>query len=258
MNIALTIAYEGTSYLGWQKTNTGPSIEEALQKILEKILQHDVRLQAASRTDRGVHAKGQVVNFFTSKFNLESFDIEVLDKTLKHLKNSLNDLLPKDIVILDIEKKDNAFHPTIDCKKKEYHYHICNTPYQLPWFRLYSWHCYKPLNLELMSDAISLFSGNKDFQAFCNVKKNETYDSTIRLISHLSIEEACDNRFIIKIIGNNFLYKMVRNIAGTLVYLGSKKLDKSQLIDALEKNDRKLIGMTAPAHGLFLHKVYYE
>lgn len=258
MNIALTIAYEGTSYLGWQKTNTGPSIEEALQITLEKILQHEVKLQAASRTDRGVHARGQVVNFFTPEFDLKSFNKETLDHRLNLLKNSLNDLLPKDIVVLDSEKKDPAFHPTLDCKKKEYHYYICNTSYQLPWFRHYSWHCYKPLNLQLMHDAISLLLGYRDFAAFCNVKKNETYDSTMRHITNLSIEEICDNRIVIKIIGNNFLYKMVRNIAGTLVYLGCKKLDKAQLIDALEKNDRTLAGMTAPAHGLFLHKVYYE
>ena len=114
-NIKLTIAYDGGNYLGWQKTSIGLSIEETLQITLEQIFQHPIVLQAASRTDAGVHADGQVVNFFTDKTKLS------LDK----LTFSLNKLLPKDIAILSIEEMAETFHPTLDCKGKEYWYQVC-------------------------------------------------------------------------------------------------------------------------------------
>lgn len=258
MNIALIIAYEGTSYFGWQKTHCGPSIEEVLQITLEKILQHPIKLQAASRTDRGVHAKGQVVNFFTSKFDHFLNDPIAVQKNLNQLLNSLNDLLPKDLAIINISKKDTAFHPTIDCLKKEYRYYIFNEPYQLPWTRHIRWHCYKPLNIQAMNEAIVLLIGHKDFSAFCNVKKNEAYETKVRNLLEIKIHKLGYGELEIHVIGNNFLYKMVRNIVGTLVYIGLGKLNKEQLLLALENKDRTLIGMTAPAHGLFLYKVYYE
>jgi tRNA pseudouridine38-40 synthase len=257
MNIALTIAYDGTSYMGWQKTPTGPSIEEILQNTLRKILQHDIKLQAASRTDRGVHAKGQIVNFFTSKFDSLT-NASSLQIALDNLQNSINDLLPKDICVTKISSKEPSFHPTLDCKKKEYRYYLSNLPYHYPWLRHISWHCYKPLNMIAMKAAILLLIGSKDFSAFCNVKKNEIYDNKVRNLTEIILNEKNEGQIEIIVKGNNFLYKMVRNIVGTLVYIGLGKLTLEQLHLALEKKDRRLIGMTAPAHGLFLYRVYYE
>ena len=114
-NIKLTIAYDGGSFLGWQKTKEGPSIEASLQYILEQILQEPINLQAASRTDAGVHADGQIVNFLTRKTDLN----------LKNLCVSLNSLLPNAIAVLDAQFMPTDFHPTLDCKGKEYHYGIC-------------------------------------------------------------------------------------------------------------------------------------
>jgi tRNA pseudouridine38-40 synthase len=147
-NLKLLLSYDGTSYLGWQKTAMGPSIEEELEKALSQILQHPVALQAASRTDAGVHAEGQVVNFFTEK--------EILQK-------SINGVLPKDISVLKLEEAHEAFHPTIDCRGKEYHYFVCTGNTQLPFHRRFSWHFNFPLEVEKMKKAAALLVGKHDF-----------------------------------------------------------------------------------------------
>jgi tRNA pseudouridine38-40 synthase len=246
-NIKLKIAYDGGAYRGWQKTLMGPSIEETLQCVLEQILQQATPLQAASRTDAGVHAEGQVVNFFTSKQSLD----------LKRLQISLNGLLPKDIVVLTVDKMASAFHPTLDCISKEYCYYICYGVVQLPHYRFYSWHYSYPLKLEEMHQAAQFFLGKHDFSAFCNSKKNEDYAHFIREINEIEIREIENKRLCIRIKGNQFLYKMVRNIVGTLLYVGRGKIKKEDIPKIIQFGHRPDAGITAPAHGLFLHQVNY-
>lgn len=247
MNLKLTIAYYGGDFLGWQKTPTGPSIEAALEEVLEQILQEKISLQAASRTDAGVHATGQVVNFFTEKGYLD------LDKLLI----SLNQLLPKTIAVLSVSKALETFHPTLDCIGKEYHYDICIGKVQMPQQRLYSWHVPYTLDLQAMREAASHFVGEHDFSAFCNFKKNSQYTSYIRCISTIEIEEFEPQKLRYKVVGNHFLYKMVRNIVGTLVYVGRGKISVKEIPDILSGKDRTLAGVTAPAHGLTLARVQY-
>lgn len=245
-NIKLLIAYEGTHYLGWQKTKMGPSIEECLQGGLEKILQHPVALQAASRTDAGVHAKGQVINFLTSKtLHFSSLAI------------SLNSLIPKDIVVLNAEEMPLSFHPTLDSKGKEYRYYASLGPIQLPFQRLYSWHVHHDLDLDLVKKAIPQFIGKHNFKAFCNVKKNECYADFEREVHFLEMEEKEKNEICFRIGGNHFLYKMVRNIVGTLIDIGKGKIALVDLPPILQTGKRPLAGVTAPAHGLFLHEIFY-
>jgi tRNA pseudouridine38-40 synthase len=247
-NIKLQIAYDGTSYLGWQKTKMGPSIEEALQQVIEQILQHPVSLQAASRTDAGVHAKGQIVNFLTSKIHLD----------LNKFRLSLNRLLPKDIVVLETEWMPISFHPTLDCIGKEYRYFICFGRTQFPQHRLYSWHVPDLLNLDHMQQALPLLIGRHHFASFCNVKKNASYIDYMREIQLLEMVEIEKNRLCFRIGGDHFLYKMVRNLVGTLVDIGRrKKTSLESLPDILKSGDRTRAGMTAPAHGLFLYEVFY-
>lgn len=245
-NIRLKIAYDGTRYLGWQKTKMGPSIEESLENVLSKILQHPIHLQAASRTDAGVHASGQVVNFFTSK-NL------LLDK----LQCSLNNLLPKDIVVKTIENAQEKFHPTLDCKSKEYHYHVCYRNILLPEQRYYIWHYPYHLDLELMKKAVPLLIGERDFSSFCNTKNNSTYAHYTRLLKAINIQELPNKHLRFEVQGNNFLYKMVRNLIGTLIYVGCGKISLKMLPEIIKNGDRTKAGMTAPAHGLFLYQVNY-
>lgn len=245
-NIKLLIAYDGREFLGWQKTQMGPSIEETLQLVLEQILQHPTPLQAASRTDAGVHATGQVVNFFTSK----SMDLQRFQK-------SANSLLPKSLVIRAIEEMPFSFHPTLDCIEKEYRYFICYGKTQLPSHRFYSWHVPYPLDFSLIEQASSLLRGRHDFSAFCNTKKNAHYSDFTREVTKLEKIDLETDRFYFCIRGNHFLYKMVRNLVGTLVDVGKGKLQVDCIHEILESHTRSKGGITAPAHGLFLYEIFY-
>lgn len=242
-NIKCIIAYKGTHYFGWQKTKMGPSIEEALEKTLSQILQHPIQLQAASRTDRGVHAEGQVVNFWIDKpgYNLEK------------LHRSLRGLLPPDISPLSLEWVKEDFHPTLDTRGKEYQYSICHCPIQLPFHREFSWHYPLSLAIPLMEKGGKILEGTHDYSAFTNLR----YQNAVRTIHQIDLVPLSNERLCIQIKGESFLYKMVRNIVGTLVYVGSGKIPLETLPQILASKDRTLSGMTAPAHGLSLKKVFY-
>jgi len=246
-NLKLTVAYDGTAYLGWQKNNTKNSIEETLQSVLQRILHEECVLQAASRTDTGVHAKGQIVNFYTHKPDLN----------LQKLKYSLNCLLPKDIAVTDIECVLEGFHPTLDCVSKEYHYSICYGALQQPQHRLYSWHYSYALDIARMREAAAHFVGAHDFTSFCNYKITHSYSSYIRTIEKIEIVELAEKRLNIQIRGNNFLYRMARNLAGTLLHVGCGKIPLENIPVILSSKDRTLAGITAPAHGLCLMRVDY-
>lgn len=247
-NIVLQLAYDGTGYLGWQKTPTGKSIEELLETTLSTILRHPVKLQAASRTDSGVHARGQVVNFFTPNTTHD----------FARIQRSLNQLLPDDIAVLSVEEAPTfEFHPTLDVQSKEYHYLIARGPYLLPQLRLTHWHYPYELDLEEMRKACSFFIGRHDFKAFCNQRKDLNYEDTIRTLFNVEIEELAHNTLLITLKGDHFLYKMVRNIVGTLVYIGAKKIPLEQLPSIISGKNRVEAGITAPALGLSLHKINY-
>ena len=229
----LIVAYDGTRYFGWQKTKMGSSIQEELEKAIFRISGETVLPEAASRTDRGVHAQGQVVQFALTK-----------EWSSQKLRTALNALLPSDIRVLEVERRE--FHPTLDAIGKEYHYRICQGLAQDPILRLYSWHYYYPLNFNKITQGIEELLGTHDFTALANeIEKNP-----ICTIKSIEFDGA-----LFKIRGDRFLYKMVRNIVGTLLYLGTGKLDAITPILASKK--RELAGVTAPAHGLYLHQVFF-
>lgn len=247
-NVVMTVAYDGTGYRGWQKTETGPSIEARLEAVLEQILQEKVTLQAASRTDAGVHALGQVVNFFTQKERVD----------FQKLRHSVNCLLPGEITVLEMQPAAIEFHPTLDTLSKEYHYLLCHDTVQLPQERLYSWHYPCQLDVKSMREAASQMIGTHDFAAFCNSKKNAAYAHHVREVDKIEIVELPGDRIRFEISGKNFLYKMVRNIVGTLVYVGCGKILLKQIPHILQQGDRTKAGVTAPAHGLTLYQVSYS
>ncbi len=247
-NIKLIVAYDGTNYKGWQETKEGPSIESALQKALSQILRHQVSLTAASRTDAGVHAEGLAVNFHSAKSGID----------LGKLVLGLNALLPDDIAVLSAAFVPDSFHATIDSRAKEYRYTICTLPYRLPQERLYVWHYPYPLDLSKMRLAAEKLVGTHDFLSFCNAKKNEEYSDTVRTVLGIEIEEREPGKIVIKISGTSFLYKMARNIVGLLVYVGRGKIPLDEVEKILESKDRTQGGITAPAHGLALHQVFYS
>ncbi len=228
------LTYDGTRYFGWQKTKNGPAIQGELEKAIALVTGESTMPEAASRTDRGVHAKAQVVQF------------ALKNQVQPHrLQRALNALLPSDIRVLEMVLEE--FHPTLDAKCKEYHYNLDIGPVQDPIRRLYSWHFYYPIDLVKMKIATLDLIGTHDFTAFSNIEEKNPICTVESIIF--------DGHFVVK--GNRFLYKMVRNIVGTLVYIGCGKLPPGCIPEILQSKDRKKAGVTAPAHGLYLHEVFY-
>ena len=245
-NIKLIVAYFGLPFIGWQRSKMGPSIEETLETTLKQILQHDVKLNAASRTDAGVHAEGQVVNFITHK-----------SVCLQSLQHSLNAMLPKTISIMAIELCPKDFHPTLCCVKKEYRYHLCYGSTQMPFLRHTFWHFPYPLDMLNMQRAAEFLLGTHDFSSFCNERALWDRDPICHLENVEIYSLQGQQCLIISITGDHFLYKMVRNIAGTLAYVGCGKLQVDQIPNIIASRDRTKAGVTAPAHGLILKRVFF-
>lgn len=244
-NIKLKLAYDGTHFFGWQNNKSKRSVEGELQRALEDVLKHPVILQAASRTDRGVHAHGQIVNFFTAAtIDFNSFP------------HTLNEHLPGDMRILGAEKASDTFHPALDVKAKEYRYVISKGKVLLPFKRAFSWHYPYIISPQKMHDAARLIEGTHDFLGFSNISLDNDPEDTVRTIYSIKIEVHAEEIHIV-MKGDHFLYKMARNIAGTLAYIGSGKLAIDVIPEMFSQKNRTLGGMTAPASGLFLDTIYY-
>lgn len=242
-NIKLVIAYHGGAFSGWQKCSA-LSIEEALESALKQILQHEICLQAASRTDAGVHAQGQTVNFLLHK-----------EIPTANLLYRLNAVLPRSIAALEATEMPLEFHPTLSSKKKHYQYLICSTPAQLPFHRETSWHFPYPLNQTAMEECAAHLLGTHDFSAFCN--ERSLWDrNPICTLETIQITST-SGRHQIDIIGDHFLYKMVRNLVGAIAYVGCGKLDPQTIPAIIASKDRTSAAVTAPAHGLCLKEVFY-
>lgn len=241
--IKLTIAYDGTNYCGWQIQPNGITVEEVLNKALQKLTGEDVQVIGASRTDSGVHALG----------NVAVFDTETTIPP-ERIMMALNQKLPEDIVITKSEEVALDFHPRYcDCTKT-YEYHIINTRIPDPTRRLTNYFVSYPLNLEHMREAASYLIGEHDFVSFCNVRTD--VENTIRTITALDILQN-GNEITIRITGNGFLYNMVRIIVGTLIRVGRGFYGPEKVKEILEAKDRKAAGVTAPAHGLVLKEIHY-
>jgi tRNA pseudouridine38-40 synthase len=207
------------------------------------------RLSGASRTDAGVHARGQVANFHT-------------DSAIPADKYAyaLNTVLPAGAVCVKSFEADPQFHARFSAKGKEYSYLILNRRQPSALYRHRAWHVPLPLDVDVMRDAAGLFVGEHDFRAFMST--GSPVKSTIRSVTRLDIEEInlytppCP--FVrISIEGNGFLYNMVRIVTGTLVYAGQGRLNLDDVKHALCSGDRRAAGKTAPPHGLCLEQVFY-
>jgi tRNA pseudouridine38-40 synthase len=245
--IKLMIAYDGTSYKGWQKTRLGPSIESELGRALGRILQQPLLLEAASRTDAGVHADEQIVGLRLSEVRYPP----------ERLVVSANSLLPPDIRIIEAEIVNEEFHATLSAKGKEYHYYFCLGSYQLPKWRHFSWHCHEKLDREEMERGARLLIGSYDFAALCNARKEQRYRTTVRTIDRVEFVDLPDGRLRLEMEGSAFLFRMARNIAGTLYAVGRGKFPATAIPEILRSGQRDQAGVTAPAHGLCLKKVNY-
>ena len=227
-------------------SQNGISIQELIQKALSTICRHPVKLIGSGRTDAGVHALGQIANFKTN----------APADTYRFLQ-SLNGLLPKDIRIKGMAPASADFHARYSAIGKTYHYHLYLDKVMDPFRRLYCWHVHEQLNMSRLEQAIPLFLGTHDFTSFANEAHAGTAaHDPVRTLRQLSlVKETAGYRLEFE--GDGFLYKMVRNIVGTLMEIGSGKRQAEEVSRLFEKKDRRFAGLTAPPQGLFLVKVEY-
>lgn len=234
----MTVAYDGTAYYGWQIQPGVPTIEGELNSALSGLLQEDIQVIGASRTDSGVHALCNVAVFDT--------DARIPGEKISY---ALNQRLPEDIRIQKSEETAQDFHPRHCKSRKTYEYRILNRQFPLPTRRLYAYFTYVPLDLEKMRQAAAPLVGEHDFKSFCS--PSAAVESTIRTIYDLTVEKERDE-IIIRVCGGGFLYNMVRIIAGTLMEAGRGNMQPEQVKEILAAKDRRAAGPTAPACGLTL------
>ena len=213
--VKLVVAYDGTNYHGWQVQDNGITIEEVLNRTISELVQEDIKVIGASRTDAGVHACGNVAVFDTeSRIPGDKFSF------------ALNQRLPEDIRIQESCEVDADFHPRYADTVKTYEYNILNRRFELPTKRLYAAFCYYPMDIERMNQAAAYLVGEHDFKSFCSA--GAQVQTTVRTIYAVNVTKA-DDMVHIRITGNGFLYNMVRIIAGTLMQVGTGLMEPEQV-----------------------------
>lgn len=244
-NIRLTIEYDGTRYLGWQRLgDSDKTIQGKIENILTQMTRTKIEIIGSGRTDAGTHARGQIANFKTdSTINLAE------------MVEFLNRYLPQDIVVKKIEEVPERFHARYNATGKKYSYYIWNNVIPSAFERNYSFHYSEKLDIDLMNKACLKLIGKHDFIGFSALKK--TKKSTVRTIDELSIEKV-GSMLHFTFVGDGFLHKMVRILMGTLLEIGTGALPLEAIDDVFERKIRSEAGVTVPAQGLFLDEVYYR
>ena len=244
--LKLTLQYDGTAYVGWQRQAAGVSIQGLLEEAFERIEGAPVTVHGAGRTDAGVHALAQVASVTIASALAEPT-----------LVRALNAVLPPDVRVLGIDAMERDFHARFSARAKTYEYRIVNAPLVSAFLHRHVWHVPQPLDIESMRTAAGPLVGTHDFAGFQGA--GSTVASTERTILHFEIEDGggFDLPIVLRVTGDGFLRHMVRNIVGTLVEVGTGRWDPWRLLAVLDSRDRSEAGPTAPAQGLFLARVTY-
>lgn len=242
--LKLTIMYDGTAYHGFQRQKNGLTIQEVLEERLSALFGHKLAITGSGRTDQGVHATGQVVNFYTT-------GTIPTDRVVFAAKS----VLPSDIAVVEAQEVAEDFHATRSATSKCYCYKLYLSPIANPFYRHYAWHIEKPLDVEAMKEASLHLSGTHDFSSFCAA--GGSAKSSVRTLYSIEVAEK-DQIAEWRYWGNGFLYHMVRNLMGTLVEVGLGKRQPDSMLDLIKAQDRRAAGTTAPPQGLYLEQVYYE
>ena len=240
-NIKLTIEYDGTNYCGWQIQKNAKSVQEVLTETIAKITGHKITLYGASRTDSGVHAKGQIANFRTNS-----------RMTSHQFIKALNSNLPGDIAIRTVKEVNKSFNSMYDAKSKNYRYTILNSTIRTALDRNFYYFVPYKISISRMKPALKYLIGRHDFRAFAT--RSSAKENCIRKIYSIKINTKA-NYIYINIKGNGFLYNMVRTIVGTLLLVAQDKIKPEGIRAIIESRERKKAGPTAPAKGLCLLKV---
>lgn len=236
-------AYDGSRFNGWQRQKENDNtIQTLLEKTISSMLGEDIEINGSGRTDAGVHAKGQVVNFKTKT----RIDKEVFLR-------DINEKLPSTVAVKSIEEAEERFHARLNAKGKTYEYTIWKAVYNNTFSNRFAVRCFG-LDAEKMRKAAGYLLGTHDFLGFSSLKKSKK--STVRTISLIEIKED-DETIKISYTGDGFLYNMVRIMTGTLIEVGEGKREAESIKDVLDKKDRSLAGFTAQPQGLCLMDVFY-
>lgn len=260
-NIRLTVAYDGTNYVGWQIQPDQVTVQSVLTEAVRRLTQETVSLLAAGRTDSGVHAVGQVVNFRTaSRIPIDNF------------VPGLHHFLPDDIAIVDADEVVDDFHATYSAKWKRYRYTLLNRRERHPFLGRYSWRVSQPLDAAAMHRAAERFVGTHDFRCFESHFPNKA--TSVRTVMSAAVHrhsecpmwncpksdsETNGGDFLsFDVVANGFLYNMVRAMTGTLLQVGLGHWSAEDVSRIIENQDRAQAGETAPPHGLALMHVEYD
>lgn len=247
-NLKVKLAYDGTNYNGWQiqiNQKNVTTIQAVVQEAVEKIFDEKVQVVGSGRTDAGVHALGQVINF---KITSHKIPAERIPKVL-------NSFLPQDIRALDCEEVSCDFHARFNAKKKWYRYAVYNHSMPNVFLRNHVSFENSKIDVSLMRKAGSYLKGTHDFSSFC--ASGSLIKDYVRTVTFLKVWKRRRMIFI-DIKANGFLYQMARIIAGTLLEIGKgKKITPQEISHILEARDRQRAGPTSPAEGLYLIKVFY-
>lgn len=243
-NIRLTVAYDGTAYNGFQRQKPPRvAVQNVLEERLAAVCGDTVELAAAGRTDAGVHAMGQVVNFFTDG-----------SIPLERLPRAVNSILPPDIVVLEAAEADRDFSARHSARSKVYIYRILQGYIPDPFQRNYSWNIHRELDTAAMESCMRLLEGTHDFSAFRAAGGPPV--SPVRTMYEAGLEKK--GRIVeLRFFANGFLYHMVRNLVGTLANVGMGRTSPRRFGEIMASLDRNQAGATAPAQGLYLYKVNY-
>jgi len=242
-NLKLTLSYDGTDFSGWQTQPGFRTVQETLEAAIAAITGEAVRVNASGRTDTGVHAIGQVVNFYSNTHHPPQV-----------LLRAINAHLPPDVVVSKAADVAQAFDANRDAKRKLYRYVIHDGPVPNLFLRRYYFQSPHRLDASVMSQAAEPLRGRHDFHSFETDWPNRM--SSVRTISHLTVNRLADWIWL-DVEADGFLYNMVRAIAGTLINVGRGYWPVSQVAQILDAEDRRAAGPTAPAQGLFLMRVTY-
>jgi tRNA pseudouridine38-40 synthase len=241
----MDLAYDGTDFAGWQaqpglRTVQGV-VEEALSRVLGGV---GVRVRGAGRTDRGVHARGQVADAWLPS-PLED----------RRLLRALGALLPRDVRPLGVVSVEEGFHARRDAASKTYAYWLDRTPYGDPFLRRFAHHEPARLDLEAIREALAMLPGRRDFSAFAGAASE--VEDRVRTLIEARLDVEGPDLWVFRFTADGFLNRMVRNLVGTLLEIGRGRIPPARIADILASKDRRQAGPTAPACGLVLEKVSY-
>jgi len=243
-NIRLLVAYDGTDFLGWQRQADARTVQGEIERALEKMHKTPVTLTGSGRTDSGVHAAGQVANFYTSIQSIEA----------ERFVPALNGLLPRDVRILDARQVHSDFHARFDARLRTYRYFCITRPTAAPWELRYAWHLRHPPDIQRLNEYARLFRGEMDCSTFAIPSDKSKSRSRYIAGARFFIE---GERLVFEISANAFLWRMVRSVTGTLLHCEENAVSPAALREIIAAGNHALAGPTAPPEGLFLWKIDY-